>query len=102
VLLGLTDEEFFHMTPRQFHLLLEQYRHKTEYAEMLNGLVCSTVANWSMSAPKKPLTHVDFMPSAWLKGTKEKKKRVRKLNAEQVGNVFKDLFTGAVMVTANG
>ena len=88
------------MTPRQLALLFERYQQKAEYDETLNGLICSTVANWSMAAPEKPLSHLAFMPSEWAKEPKEpkeKKKRVRKLNAEQVGNVFKNMFSGAVV-----
>lgn len=67
---------------------------------MMNGLICSTVANWSMGSPKKPLTHLDFMPSQWAKQKPEVKKRVRKMKAEDVVNEFKNIFS--VVTTANG
>jgi hypothetical protein len=94
VILELSDKEFYLLTPRQFHLLLEVRQQQVEYHELLNGLVCSTIANWSMNAPKNPLPCTNFMPTEWAKERKEKvpRKRRKKLNAQQVNDVFRALF----------
>ena len=61
--LHLTDAEFFALTPRQFHLLLDRHREMTEHQEFLAGIVASAVANFSLGAPKQPLRPKDFMPT---------------------------------------
>jgi len=83
------------MTPRQFHFLLERYERKLEHYEMLAGLVCSTVANWSMAAPKEALKHTDFMPSQWLKNAKKPRKK-KLMDSDEVREVFKSMFRGMI------
>jgi len=61
--LGLTDVEFYRLTPRQYDLLVDRHRERTDHLELLSGIVAAAVANWGMRAPKKPLTAADFMPS---------------------------------------
>lgn len=63
------------MTPRQFHLLLDRHREKVEHQELLNGIVASAIANWSMHKLPKPLSAADFMPSRF--GRREEEPRVR-------------------------
>jgi hypothetical protein len=75
--LGLTDEEFYALTPRQFHLLIDQHRERVEHQELLAGTVASAVANWSMKSPKEPLCAADFMPSRRDR-EKEKPRRVNR------------------------
>jgi hypothetical protein len=67
---------------------------------MLFGLVCSTVANWSMGHPKEPLTHVDFMPSQWAKEEPLTKGEEKKLGALEVNNVFRNMFGFAAKTEA--
>lgn len=61
--LQLSDEEFGALTPRQFHLLLARHREKAEHEHYLAAVIASTVANFSLGAPKKPLRPSDFMPT---------------------------------------
>jgi len=96
VILNLSDQEFYRLTPRQFHLLLEVRQQQVEYHELLNGLVCSTIANWSMNAPKKPLPCTNFMPTEWAKADREKparRKRVKKMNSQEVNDTFRMMFS---------
>ena len=65
VTLRLSDEEFYALTPRQFAILRKFHGYEVRHRELLNGLVCSTTANYSMGAPEKPLKAADFMPSQW-------------------------------------
>lgn len=61
--MGLTSEEFFELTPRQFHALVLRYKERNERAELLMGIQTAVLANHSYCAPKKPYSAYDFMPS---------------------------------------
>jgi hypothetical protein len=60
--MGLDEEFFFSLTPRQFYWLRERKKQMTEHAELLHAITTSTLANHSMAAPKKPYVPHDFMP----------------------------------------
>lgn len=72
--LRLSDEEFGALTPRQFHLLLDRHRERAEHEHYLAALIAATTANFSLGAPKKPLTPSDFMPSKAVEKSEVKKK----------------------------
>jgi len=74
--LGLSDGDFYSLTPRQFYLLLEQAEQEREYKEFLFGQLCAVMGNYSTTQLKEPLKPSDFMPSKWL--DKPKLKRIRK------------------------
>lgn len=59
--LGLTDEEWLAMTPRQFAALQQARIVQMQREELLIGIVASTVQNFSMGASKKPASPQDFM-----------------------------------------
>ncbi len=83
--LRLSDSEFFRLTPRQFHLLLARHQEQTEHQEYLSAIIASTVANFSLGAPKKPLKPSDFMPSLRAKARETKHDRApRRLVAQNV------------------
>ena len=83
--LRLSDEEFFCMTPRQLHVLTARHHEQTEHQEFLSAIVASTIANFSLAAPKKPLKPSDFMPSLRAKQGSSKKTRMpRKAIAQNV------------------
>jgi hypothetical protein len=63
ITLGLTNEEFFALTPRQFHLLVAQHRERMEHQELLAAIVASEVANRSQRHPEKWVMPIDYMPS---------------------------------------
>ncbi|HEY5054625.1 MAG TPA: hypothetical protein VII58_00600 [Acidobacteriaceae bacterium] len=50
------------MTGRQLSALLKRHRQAEERTSWQVGLLCSTLANFSMRAPKVPLSAEDFMP----------------------------------------
>ena len=85
----MTDEEFYRLTPRQFHLLVDQHRERVEHQELLTGIIASTVANWSMGAPKQPLSPSDFMLSR--KRDPVKKER---LNRKRVSAQIRSVMMG--------
>jgi hypothetical protein len=92
VVLGLSDDDFFRLTPRAFHLLLDQQQHITQRTELLNGILCSTVANYSMARGKTPAKSTDFMPSYWdAKATQPK--RMRKPTAKQLEAQVRKAFS---------
>jgi hypothetical protein len=81
--LRLSADQFFRLTPRQLHILMDRYRECVQHREWMTGLLCSTVANWSMGAPKTPLRPSDFLPS--LAKIKPRRKRER-LNRPKIAN----------------
>jgi hypothetical protein len=75
MILGLTDDEFFRLTPRQFHILLNRHKEVIEHQELLAGIVACVTANFSMGRPDPPREPQDYMPSQWAqKNTKKKRK----------------------------
>ncbi len=51
------------MTPRQFHLLFEQYKKSLAHREMLHGFTTAAVMNSSYWPLKEPASPLDFMPN---------------------------------------
>ena len=98
-MLRLTDADFYALTPRQFDELLKRHKEEREFTELGWGLVCATVANFSMGAPKQPLQPSDFMPSQWTdkKTTPAQKKRV---NRKVVASSIRGLMTGYMSAQA--
>jgi len=96
VVLHLTDDEFYSLTPRQYHALLDQHEHQRAFHEFLFGQVCSTVANWSMASPKEPLQPRQFMPSEWSKEEPVRKKSTRKADPQALADKIRLLFKDAV------
>jgi hypothetical protein len=64
------------MTPRQYHLLLDRRNLKTKHQELLNGILCACVVNFSIGAPKKQVKASDFMPTTRTQRVKKKSKPV--------------------------
>jgi hypothetical protein len=62
VTLGLTDRQFYRLTPRQLHLLLDRHREQVDHQELLTGIIAAAVYNSSMNRPKQPLSPKHFMP----------------------------------------
>jgi hypothetical protein len=60
--LHLSELEFWHLTGRQLSALIRRRKHEHERQQYLAGIIASTEANFSMRAPKEPLTAFDFMP----------------------------------------
>jgi hypothetical protein len=92
VVLGLSDEEFYSLTPKQLYMLLDEHERQIEHQEFMLAQVCSTTANWSMCAPKQPLKPEMFMPSAWAK--EEKTTRKRKPSAKALAARVRAAFSG--------
>lgn len=88
MVLRLSDEEFYSLTPRQYHLLLDRKLEEVKHSEWLTGVVASAVANWSFGGPKEPLQPKDF-PLALLREDVSKPTRInRKKVAEQIRAAF--------------
>lgn len=83
-MLGLTAEEFYALTPRQYHLLVATHRKRFEHYELLAGIIASAVANWSFHAPKESLKPRDFMPSRLASERPERNRLNRRAIAAQV------------------
>jgi hypothetical protein len=59
--LGLTDDEWLDMTPRQFYKLQQLYLARMRREELMTGILAATIENFSMCAPKKPVKPEMFM-----------------------------------------
>jgi hypothetical protein len=70
--LGLSAEEFFDLTPRQFDALLKRHRYRVESTEFLFAQLTSWIANTGFRSTEKPTADFDFMPSQWMKKAKKK------------------------------
>lgn len=62
---GLSKEEFFSLTPREYHALLAQHKLRIRHTELLHAITSATVTNTSMCAPEEPVPFTRFMPSEW-------------------------------------
>ena len=70
--LGLSSDEFFSITPRQFDALLKRHRYKVESTEFMFAQLTSWIANTGFRSTEKPTSAFDFMPSQWRKKAKQK------------------------------
>ena len=87
--LGLTDEQFFSLTPRQFSLLMDRHKEREELKEFLSAQVVAAIVNHSFSPPEKAQAPADFMPSLIVERRLERKKRIdRKQVAADVRAIF--------------
>ena len=59
--LGLATEEWLAMTPRMIHALRKQRLEQMQREELMIGIIASTTANFSISAPKQPIRAEAFM-----------------------------------------
>lgn len=88
--LGLTSREFFDLTPRQYHLLLDQDRARLKHDEWQTGILAAAIVNWSMSRPEEPVKPSDFaLPLLRSDLARSKRKRIdRKKIAAQIRAAF--------------
>jgi len=61
--LGLTSDEFFALTPRQFDALLKRREHETQRAEYMQAQIAAYTINFSACHPKESVDPFDLMPS---------------------------------------
>jgi len=59
--LGLGDEEFWRLTPRQYSALVERLEEQKRWESWQTGLICSTLANIFAKKGHR-LKPEDFMP----------------------------------------
>jgi hypothetical protein len=64
---GLTDEQFWRLTPARFAALSERHEQAERRADLRAGVVASTVANVHRDDEKKPdpFTAEDFFPDPY-------------------------------------
>ena len=74
--LGLSEQEFYSITPRQLDALAKRKEYETRHTELLFAQLTSYLINFSTVRPKEPVKPADFMPSEWAK-EKPQPKRVR-------------------------
>ena len=59
--LGLSDQEWLDMTPRQVHALRKRQLERLQREEVLVGIIAATAANFGFCRPKRPLRADSFM-----------------------------------------
>lgn len=74
--LGLSDVEFYSLTPRQFDALVKRRERDVVTTEFLFAQLTAAVVNFSTCRPKETVHPRDFMPSEFGKQT-QPAKRVR-------------------------
>jgi hypothetical protein len=89
--LGLSDEEFYALTPKQFWYLMDAQHAQTEHTELLFGQVCATICNWGYMRPKELLNPSQFMPSHCERKPEVTDRDRNDLVADQFRNVFSGL-----------
>jgi len=88
--LGLSDREFFALTPRQYHLLLERHRESQKHLQWLTGVIASAIGNWSLGAPKEALQPRDFPLPLLHDGERKRRPRInRRKIADQIRGEFR-------------
>ena len=60
--LRLSEDEFWHLTPRQFMALKERHEADQEWKNFRAGVIASTIANALRSKGSKTYKPEDFMP----------------------------------------
>jgi hypothetical protein len=59
--LGLSDDEWLDMTPRQFAALRIRHMQKMQREELLVGILASSTVNSGLCRPEKPIRAESFM-----------------------------------------
>ncbi len=90
--LGLGDEDFYSLTPRQFDALLRRHRNHVEANELLFAQLTSWVANTGFRSTEKPTHPRDFMPSQWAKHPKPKRPRMTKKRRQDIADGLRMMF----------
>jgi hypothetical protein len=88
---GLTSEQFFELTPRQFHAISLRHVHANERVELLMGVNTSAIVSSSMNPPKKGSCPADYMPSMWAK-RQETAPKVKKFNRQKFADDLRKKF----------
>ena len=61
--LGLTEEEFWSLTPREFVALKERHEEAQEWEDYRAGVVACTIVNMLKAKSSKTYKPEDFMPT---------------------------------------
>jgi hypothetical protein len=79
--LGLSDAEFWKITPRQYDALYERHKEHIQRWEYMFAQNTAYTVNFSMGHPKEPISPSDLMPS--MAAYKEPVKRSKITKKEQ-------------------
>jgi len=61
--LKLSEQEFWLLTPRQFHLLWDRHKEELLHRELIQAITTAAVINYSLCRPEEPVSHLKFMPN---------------------------------------
>jgi hypothetical protein len=86
--LGLSEERFYRMTPRQLHVLMQRKReageHRQEQLELIGGIIAANIANYAGKVRKKPATVTEFMPSYRIRQARRERQKPKHLIAQNI------------------
>lgn len=86
--LGLSEERFYRMTPRQLHVLMQRKRKsngaKLEHLELIGGIIAANVANYAGKVRKKPAKVTEFMPSYRIRQARRERQKPKQLIAQSI------------------
>jgi hypothetical protein len=98
--LGLTPDQFYALSPRQLHLLIDRHWERVRHQELLAGIISAEIRNNSQFRPTKAAIPRDFMPYCW--DSKPKRTRTaRKDNLKAFDSWVEDMRRAGRVVTTN-
>ena len=79
--LRLSAEEFYALTPRQFHAMADRHQQGREHQELLFAQLTSWVAYTGFKSTKERIPERQFMPSQWGSAAPKRRKKRRRSRA---------------------
>ena len=100
---GLTDEQFWNLTPPQYYALSERHDQANRHQDLRTGIVSSTIANCHRDAKERPepFTAQDFMPSYGDEDEKERRSS-KEMSGDQIMTRMLAAFPRMPAPEANG
>lgn len=89
--LGLVEDEFWSLQPRQFAALRRRHERSLEDNEFLFAQLTACVVNFSMARPKQSARAKDFMPSQIRQKAAAPKKKSRRAEERERQKIADEL-----------
>jgi hypothetical protein len=91
--LGLSNEQFYSLTPRMLHALRKRHERQQEHQDAMLAQLTSCLVNFSYRAPEKPTKWQDFMPGDKYQSQSSKKpRRLTKKRRHEIVQNFRSWF----------
>jgi hypothetical protein len=100
--LGLSDDEWLEMTPRQLHALRLRQIERLQHLELLTGIIASVTANFSLMKPDPPLSAESFMVHKLPLPPKDNEETDGEMDGDKLLRILGGLPAGAAIRTDHG